>query len=80
MTGKMMTPRQREILQMLVDGEDIYWDGGRLVYIGLERTSVEMVYRLIRRMWIKQDGQSLNSPYWMITETGRQALKEAKGV
>ncbi len=73
-----MTPRQREILQMLVDGENILWDGGRVAYAGLTRTSVAMIYRLIRRMWIRED--SISTDYWEITETGRQALKEAKGV
>ena len=72
----MMTPRQREILQMLVDEEDIFWDGGREVWIGIERTNVAMIYRLLNRMWIKQDSQSLNSPYWMITHRGREALQK----
>lgn len=71
-----MTPRQREILQMLVDGENILWDGGRVAYAGITRTSVAMIYRLIRRMWIRED--SISTDYWEITETGRQALKAAK--
>ena len=73
-----MTPRQREILQMLVDGESLYWDGGLVAYIGNERTSIEMIYRLIRRAWIKQEGQSYKSPYWDITERGRDALADTQ--
>ena len=67
-----MTPRQREILQMLVDGENILWDGGRVAYAGITRTSVAMVYRLIRRMWIREDEEGSN--YWIITERGKDAL------
>lgn len=43
----MMTPREREILQMLVDGETILWDGGRVAYAGLTRTSVALIYRFL---------------------------------
>lgn len=68
------TPRELEILQMLADGEDLYWDGGREAWAGTQRTSVEMVYRLIRKMWIKQDGQSAEESYWLITERGRLAI------
>ena len=71
-----MTPREREILQMLVDGEDIYWDGSQDAYAGHEKTSVEMIYRLIRRIWIRQD--NLSDSYWTITERGREALQEYK--
>lgn len=73
----MMTPRQRELLQMLVDEEDIYWDGGPIAYVGLTRTNAAMMYRLLRRMWIKQDEQSHDSPYWTISCTGREALSNA---
>lgn len=72
MTGKMMTPRQREILQMLVDGDNILWDGGCVAYAGSTRTSVAMIYRLIRRMWIREDE---DSDYWIITERGQEALR-----
>lgn len=70
----MMTPREREILQMLVDGENIFWDGGQIAYAGLTRTSVEMIYRLIRNMWIRED--SISDGYWSITERGREALND----
>lgn len=73
-----MTPRQLEILQMLEDGDNILWDGGRVAHAGLTRTNIAMIYRLIRRMWIREDEEGSN--YWIITERGRQALKEAKGV
>lgn len=73
-----MTPRQREILQMLVDGENIYWDGGRDAYIGNSRTSVAMIWRLVRRMWIKQEGQIAYASYWTISQTGREALNDSE--
>ena len=52
---------------------DIYWDGGREAWIGHQRTSVEMIYRLIRNMWIRED--SVSERYWHITERGMDALE-----
>ncbi len=71
-----MTPRQREILQILADGDNIIWDGGRVAYAGITRTSVAMIYRLILRMWIKEGERG--SDYWIITERGREALLKEK--
>lgn len=70
-----MTPKQQQILQMLVDGEDMYWDEGPLVYIGNMRTNTAMIYGMIRRMWIKQD--PLSPSYWVISYKGRRALSDA---
>ena len=71
-----LTPREREILQILADGDNIIWDGGRVAYAGNSRTSIELVYRLIRYMFIREDE---DSNYWIITEGGRDALLKAKG-
>lgn len=70
-----MTPRMRQLLEMMKAGEELVWAGGD-VWVGLERTNVEMVYRLMRRIWISEDNMQSGDEYMIfhINEWGLAAL------
>lgn len=80
----MLTKRQIEILQLMVDNEDT--DDGELVlekgeaWIGLEKTSPKTVFNLLRAMVISQDQYSVVGGFerYHINSTGKEYLQKLK--
>jgi hypothetical protein len=73
----ILTPRQKEILQRVRDGEDLIKEG-RTAYIGYEATSSQTVNALLRVCAISLDGFSkLGGPErYVINGTGKEILRQ----
>jgi hypothetical protein len=76
-----LTDREREVLAFLATEEgdgDLIEEGARAMF-GLEDTSVALVNRLLRRMFITptdySDVGKSGATYYRITEEGRKALE-----
>jgi len=69
-----LTPRQKGILQKMLDeGEDIV-ASGREVWCGLEQVNWKLVYNLLRLCFIKEDGYGGGSEHYVLSGSGKNFL------
>jgi phenylalanine-4-hydroxylase len=76
----VLTKRQREVLQMMADGEELVQDrsgkGWPQYWIGYEQTTHGVWWALVENVLISCDGGfDKRTIYWYINESGQMLLK-----
>lgn len=73
---KKITPRQRQILQLLKDGEELVYEKRGGCWVDLEKTNTRLLEQLIRYCCVSQDSIDKDVEHWSINETGEMTLRE----